>query len=182
MEGQEARGVFTVCDGRVKLFGSSANGKTMIFRIAEAGEIIGLPSTLAAKPYELTAEALEPTQASFIRRENFLEYLRAHGDAALRVAEMLSGIYYATCREVRYLGLSGRVEEKLARFLLDHKAGKAKDTIVLTLTHDDIAGMLGTTRETVSRLFAGFKRKKLIEASGATVKLDRKGLGKVAGV
>src|SRR5579862_8640946 len=89
VEGQEARGVFTVCEGRVKLFGSSANGKTMIFRIAEAGEIIGLPSTLAAKPYELTAEALEPTQASFISRENFLEYLRAHGDAALRVAEML---------------------------------------------------------------------------------------------
>jgi len=51
VEGQEPRGVFILCNGRVKLFGASATGKAVIFRIAESGEIIGLPSTLSAKPY-----------------------------------------------------------------------------------------------------------------------------------
>jgi CRP/FNR family transcriptional regulator, cyclic AMP receptor protein len=56
VEGQEPRGVFVICSGRVKLTGGSARGKSLIFRIADAGEIVGLPGTLSEKPYELTAE------------------------------------------------------------------------------------------------------------------------------
>src|ERR1700674_2484137 len=143
VEGQDPRGVFILCNGRVKLLGSSGAGKTIIFRIAEAGEIIGLPSTLSFKPYELTAQALEPTQSNFIPREKFLGFLRQHGEAALRVAEMMSNIYHATCQEVRYLGLSSSVAEKLARFLLDLKPvrdseqGHIKAT--MTLTHEEVA-------------------------------------------
>jgi CRP/FNR family transcriptional regulator len=76
VEGQEPRGVFILCTGKVKLTAGSASGKSLIMRIAEAGEIIGLPSTISAKPYELTAEALEPVQANFISREPFLNFLR----------------------------------------------------------------------------------------------------------
>jgi CRP-like cAMP-binding protein len=101
--------------------GGSSSRKALIFRIAEAGEIIGLPTTLSAKPY---AETVEPTQAIFIGREDFLTFLREHGEATLQVAEMLSNIYYATGQEVRYLGLSNTAAEKLARFLLDLKPTK----------------------------------------------------------
>jgi CRP/FNR family transcriptional regulator, cyclic AMP receptor protein len=89
IEGQDPRGVFILCNGRVKLFGDAAAGKSVIFRIAESGEIVGLPSTLSEKPYEVTAEALEPTQANFIQRDKFLAFLSEHGDATLKVAEML---------------------------------------------------------------------------------------------
>jgi len=178
VEGQKPRGVFILCKGRVKLFGSSASGKSVIFRIADSGEIIGLPSTLSAKPFELTAEALEPTQANFIRSEDFLLFLREHGDAALRVAEMLSNIYYATCREVRYLGLAQSTEEKLARFLLDLKPANsskgAQAKVILTLTQEEIANMIGTSRETVSRVLAAFKRRRWIEMQGSTITISRK--------
>jgi CRP/FNR family transcriptional regulator, cyclic AMP receptor protein len=141
VEGQEPRGIFILCNGRVKLYGGSPSGKTLIFRIAEAGEIIGLPGTLSAKPYEVTAEALEPTQANFIRRDDFLAFLRRHGETALRVAEMLSNIYHATCQEVRYLGLSSSAAEKLARFLLDLKPAKNSHAgeihANLLLTHEE---------------------------------------------
>ena len=70
VEGQEPRGVFILRGGRVKLYGAAASGKSIIFRVAEAGELIGLPSTLSAKPYEVTAEVLEPLQANFIRRDD----------------------------------------------------------------------------------------------------------------
>jgi CRP/FNR family transcriptional regulator len=184
VEGQEPRGVFILCNGRVKLSGGSEEGKSLIFRIAEVGEIIGLPGTISNQPYELTAEALEPTQANFIRRDDFLLFLREHGDAALRVAETLSNIYYATCREVRYLGLSNSAAESLARFLLDLIASKKPDNghvrASLTLTHEEIAQMIGSSRETVSRLFASFKRKKLIEVHGSIlVVLDQLGLKKI---
>jgi CRP/FNR family cyclic AMP-dependent transcriptional regulator len=183
VEGQEPRGVFILCNGRVKLFGASAAGKAVIFRIADPGEIIGLPSTLSSRPYEVTAEALEPTQANFIPREAFLAFLREHGETALRVAEMLSNIYHTTCQEIRYLGLSSSAIGKLARFLLDLKPPKnlpSKDReasgarVTLTLTHEEIANMIGTSRETVSRLLASFKRKHLIEVHGSTVVINDK--------
>ena len=185
VEGQEPRGIFVICNGSVKLSATSAAGKSLILRIADAGEVIGLPGTISGKPYEATAEAQEPIQANFIPRKPFLEFLRAHGDVALRVAEALSDIYYATYREVRCLGLSGSVEGKLAGFLLDfaarHPSGTgALDTgptrAVLTLTHEEIADTIGSSRETVSRLFADFKRKGLVQVHGSSLVIDRPGL------
>ena len=186
VEGQDPRGVFILCNGRVKLYGAASTGKSVIFRIAEAGEIVGLPSTLSNKPYEVTAEALEPTQANFIRRDLFLSFLRQHGDAALKVAEMLSAIYYSTCQEVRYLGLASTAVEKLARFLLDLKpsngADPVKPKVVLTLTHEEIANMIGTSRETVSRLVNDLRRKGFIEFHGAALTLvNKKGLQDLVG-
>jgi CRP/FNR family cyclic AMP-dependent transcriptional regulator len=181
VEGQDPRGVFILCNGKVKLSAGSADGKSLIMRIADAGEIIGLPGTISARPYELTAEALEPLQANFITRESFLGFLREHGDASLRIAQILSDIYYATYQEVRYLGLSSSAGEKLARFLLDWNANHGGDSdglrSVLTLTHEEIAEMLGTSRETISRLFADFKRQQLVEVRGSSlVIIDKPGL------
>jgi CRP/FNR family cyclic AMP-dependent transcriptional regulator len=178
VEGQEPRGVFVLCNGRVKLTAGSADGKSLILRIADPGEIVGLPGTISGKPYELTAEVLEPMQANFIPRETFLRFLREHGDAALRVAQILSEIYHATCQEVRYLGLSGSAAEKLARFLLNwtdnHSENGHPSRAVLTLTHEEIAEMIGASRETVTRLFADFKRQHLIEVRGSTLLISNK--------
>ena len=179
VEGQEPRGVFVVCSGRVKLSAGSASGKALILRIAESGEVVGLPGTISGKPYELTAEAIEPIQANFIPREAFLHFLRKHGQAALRVAELLSNIYLATYREVKYLGLSGSAAGKLARFLLDFAEthGKSENGTVratLALTHEEIAEMIGASRETVTRIFASFKRRQLIEVHGSTVVIKDK--------
>jgi CRP/FNR family transcriptional regulator, cyclic AMP receptor protein len=183
VEGQEPRGVFVICNGRVKLSAGSAGGRSLILRIADPGEVIGLPSTISGKPYEATAEAQEPIQANFIPREAFLEFLRVHDEAALRVAETLSDIYYATYREVRCLGLSASAEEKLACFLLDFAVGHASDDeqtrTVLTLTHEEIAETIGSSRETVTRLFANFKRKGLVQVRGSSLVIDKTGLQKL---
>ena len=172
VEGQEARGAFVLCNGRVKLSTGSSHGKSVILRIAEAGEVVGLPGTISGKPYEATAEALEPIQANFLPRQQFLQFMHEHGDAATRVAEMLCHIYYATYQEVKYLGLSESAAEKLARFILDLVPSGQHDgpiRVQLTLTHEEIAEMVGASRETVTRLFASFKKDKLIEVHGSTL-------------
>jgi CRP/FNR family transcriptional regulator, cyclic AMP receptor protein len=188
VEGQEPRGVFVLCNGRVKLSAGSADGKSLILRIADPGEVIGLPGTISGKEYEVTAEALEPIQANFIPRELFLQFLREHGEAALRVARILSDIYQAMYQEVRYLGLSGSAAEKLARFILDLTAENGKTNaqgdglqrVPLTLTHEEIAQMIGSSRETVTRLFTDFKHRHLVEVHGSTLIIKNKaGLEKV---
>jgi len=178
VEGQEPRGVFIICNGRLKLSTTSSQGKSIIVRTAKEGEVIGLPSTLSGKPYDLTAEAMEPVQANFIGREAFLQFLQHHSEAALRTAEILSNIYHNTLAEVRYLGLSASAPQKLARFLLDlllndlPENGPTRST--LTLTHREIAETIGASRETVTRLFAQFKRKGWIEVHGSSVSLKNR--------
>jgi CRP/FNR family transcriptional regulator, cyclic AMP receptor protein len=173
VEGQTPRGVFILCSGRVKLSTSSADGKTLILRISEPGEVLGLPATVTGKPYELTADVIEPTQANFVAREDFLLFLREHGEAALRVAQQLGEIYHGAISEMRSIGLSHSVGEKLARFLLDLSAnqdpGKGDVRLTLTLTHEEIAQMIGSSRETVTRLFGDFKKKQLLQVKGSTL-------------
>jgi CRP/FNR family transcriptional regulator, cyclic AMP receptor protein len=181
LEGEEARGVYMVLKGRVRLTANAADGKMLLLRIAEPGEIIGLPGAIAGQTYVLTAEALEPVEAKYISRGPFLEFLRDNGEAALRVAEILNEIYHATFQEVRHLGLSSSAAEKLARFLLDATAargsGGAPQRTSLALTHEEIAEMVGVARETVTRLFTTFKRERLIEMRGsALVITNRAGL------
>ena len=173
VEGQSPRGVFILCSGRVKLSTSSADGRTLILRMAESGDVLGIPASVTGKPYELTADVLEPTQANFIHRQDFLNFLRDHGEAALRVAQQLGEIYHSAVSEMRTIGLSHSVAEKLARFLLDLSArpGNAKEEVKLslTLTHEEIAQIIGASRETVTRVFTDFKKKEFLQVKGSAV-------------
>jgi CRP/FNR family cyclic AMP-dependent transcriptional regulator len=186
VEGQSPRGVFILCTGKVKLSTSSADGRALILRISESGEVLGLPATVTGKPYELTADVIEPTQANFIARTDFLAFLREHGEAALRVAQQLGETYHSAISEMRTIGLSHSAGEKLARFLLDlssdHDAGKGDIKLTLTLTHEEIAQMIGASRETVTRLFSDFKKKELLQIKGSTLIIKNKaGLESVLG-
>jgi CRP/FNR family transcriptional regulator len=181
VEGQSPRGVFILCSGRVKLFTSSADGRSLILRIADAGEVLGLPATVTGKPYELTADVIEPTQANFISRQDFLNFLREHGEVGLRVAQQMGETYHSAIAEMRTIGLSHSVAEKLARFLLDlttdHYDSKGEAKLTLTLTHEEIAQMIGASRETVTRLFGDFKKKQLLQVKGSTIIIkDKAGL------
>ena len=178
VEGQSPRGVFVLCSGKVKLSTSSADGRSLILRISESGEVLGLPATVTGKPYELTADVIEPTQANFISREDFLHFLREHGEAALRVAQQLGETYHSAIAEMRTIGLSHSAAEKLARFLLDlsaaHEEENGKVRLTLTLTHEEIAQMIGTSRETVTRVFANFKHQRLVEVHGSSLIITNK--------
>ena len=187
VEGQSPRGVFVLCHGRAKLSTSSADGKTIILKIAEPGEILGLSATVSGKSYEVTAELMEPSQANFITRQDFLNFLRDHGDASLRVAEQLSQNYHSAYEEIRSLGLSHSASEKLAKLLLEWaKDGNGKDKgevrLTVTLTHEEIAQLIGTSRETVTRALADLKKKQLVQVKGSTVVIRNKAaLEKLAG-
>jgi CRP/FNR family transcriptional regulator len=179
VEGQGPRGIFVLCKGRVKLSICSTDGKTLILKIAEPGEVLGLSATVSGKTYELTAETIDPCQVNFVKREDFLRFLKEHSDACFRVAEQLSDKYNTACREIRSLGLSHSAAEKLAKLLLEwsSKSGesnKQEPRVRLSLTHEEIAQMIGTSRETVTRLFAELKKRQIVLSRGATLVIRNK--------
>jgi CRP/FNR family transcriptional regulator, cyclic AMP receptor protein len=178
IEGQQPRGVFVLCTGKVKLSTSSSEGKTIITKISEAGDVLGLNATISNRPYEVSAEMIEPGQANFITRDAFLHFLREYGEVAVRVAEQLSRNYYTAYEEIRTLGLTSSPSERFAKLLLgwSHTSANADPLQVkLTLTHEEIGEMIGTTRETVSRLFSEFKKRQLVQLKGATLVIRNKG-------
>lgn len=178
VEGQAPRGIYIVCSGRVKLTTTSRDGKTLILRIAQAGEVLGLHGTVSGKPYELTAETLQPCQLDFIKREDFLKFLQNHADACLNAAQHLSENCQTAYEMIRSLGLSHSVSEKLARLLLewasDGETTKDGIRIKISLTHEEIAQLIGTSRETVTRVLGEFRDKELAQLRGSTLLIRNK--------
>jgi CRP/FNR family transcriptional regulator len=173
LEGQSARGVYIICNGRVKLSTTSRDGRTLILRIAESGEVLGLHASVSGQPYELTAETLQPCQLDFIKHDDFLDFLQNHGDACLKAAEHLSQTCQSAYEMIRALGLSHSVSEKMARLLLEW-ASDGEDTkegirIKISLTHEEMGQLIGTSRETVTRILADFRDKQFAQLRGSTL-------------
>ncbi len=128
-------------------------------------------SGVSGTPYQLTAETLDPCQISFIKRDDFVQFMKEHSDVCLRVAEELSNKYHSACRELRSHGLSHSAEEKLAKLLLEWstrngESSKAEPRVTLEMTHEEIAQRIGISRETATRLLARMKERKIAQFRG----------------
>jgi len=173
MEGQAARGIYIVCQGRVKLMTTNSEGKTLIVKIAHPGEVLGLQAVVTGHPYELTVETLQPSQLAYVGSEQFLRFLRTHGDACLRATQHLSQDCQSAYEVIRSIGLCHSVPGKLARLLLQWSAGGHVSggaiRMKMSLTHEELAQLIGSSRETVTRILGDLKRRGVLELHGATL-------------
>jgi CRP/FNR family transcriptional regulator, cyclic AMP receptor protein len=173
-EGQAPRGVFLLCRGSVKLSISAGDGKTVISHIATAGEVLGLSSTVTGNAYKTTAETLEPSQINFVRREDFVRLLARSASSCANAVHQLSHECEVNMDHIRALGLSHSAAEKLANVLLRwcDEQGKPSENgtrVQLLMTHEDISQLIGTSRETVTRLLKDFRDRKILSVRGSTL-------------
>jgi len=168
-----SNGVFVICTGQVKLSCTSREGRTLILKIAMPGDVLGLGAVISGSRYEVTAETIEPTEIKNIRREDFLSFIQKHGEASLHAAKALSEEYKAAFFDARRLALSGSAAGRLAGALLDWgraaSCGRSEMRFTMALTHEELANLVGTSRETVTRMLGRFKREKLIQVRGASI-------------
>jgi CRP/FNR family transcriptional regulator, cyclic AMP receptor protein len=178
IEGQTPRGIFLLCQGQAKLSVTARDGKTLILRIAKAGEVLGLDAVVRGKPYEVTVETMQPCQTNFVIRDDFLRFLKEHGDARLQAVQHLS----RDCREAydtaRSIGLAHSVSARVAKFFLASATeGQVMNGVLrakIALTHDEIAQLTGTSRETITRTLSEFRKKGIIELKGSTLTIHNK--------
>ncbi len=172
-EGQRSNGVFVMCTGQVKLSATSRDGRTMILKIGRPGDVLGLGATLNNLPYEVTAETLEPCQVKAMRSVEFLDFLKSFGEVSRHAAQTLAREYNDVFLDARRLGLAGSAAAKLAQLLLEWARTEGCDRpelrFTMALTHDELASMAGTSRETVTRLLNKFERDKIIRRAGSTL-------------
>lgn len=183
LEGQLPRGVFVLHRGRVKLSITNAGGKRLISRIAFPGDILGLHSAMIGDPYDTTAETLRPSQLEFITRVDLLRFLNDNGDARLHVLLHLSQDYAKAYELIRPIALRHSASARLARLLLDSSTGEQSvgAEILVKLTHEDFAQLIGVSRETVTRSLADFRRRRILDSVGSPLHIrNRPALEKIA--
>ncbi len=186
LENEQARGIFLLCSGKVKLSVSSRGGKTLILQLARPGEVLGLSASMSGIPYEVTAEALHPSKVVFVRREDFVRFLNHFPEVYQAVIRQLNSQYTRACQQLRTVGLSTSANEKVARLFL-HWFSEEEQTseaahIKMALTHEQIAECVGSTRETITRTLSEFKHKHLVTLKGTTVTIpSRSALQAVCG-
>jgi CRP/FNR family cyclic AMP-dependent transcriptional regulator len=175
VEGQMPRGAFVLCSGRVKLSTTSRDGKVLIIKIAEAGEVLGLSAVISGTSYELTAETAVPCQINYIERDALLRLMETHGELGLHSAQTLSADFQVAYRDIHDLILARSSAGKLAKLLLSWTPSREKHTLSSEIrirngvTHEEMAQMIGASRETVTRLLSDLKKRELIRLDGSTL-------------
>ncbi len=177
-EGQVPRVVATICEGRIKLTKSSQDGRTLIVKVAKAGDVLGLTAALRHAPYEVTAQAIEPSHVMTFSRTDFLHFLERHPEGSLHAAESLSKEYLSVLNEACRLALAPTIAGRVAHLLLE--LAREEDVlpspqpeIHMPLKHEDLASMLGSSRESVTRALNELKRQKIISIRGTKIILLR---------
>jgi CRP/FNR family cyclic AMP-dependent transcriptional regulator len=173
-EGQPSQGVYLVRSGSAKLSISSEQGRVVILRVALPGDLLGVSAVLSGTPYEATAETLEPCRIDFITRSEFIPLHDTNKDFSHDVLHALKEELTELLERTRLLLLSETAAEKLARLLLkwadeDGNVVVNGTRVNTNFTHGEVAQMICTSRETVTRLFGEFSRRGLIQLEGNTI-------------
>ncbi len=97
-QGSEVLGVHLVECGEVRVLLSAGQSQKQLLEVVDPGTLLGLSETMSGSKYRITAEAVSETTVAFIPREQFLEFLREHGDFSTQVVRLLSedlhGLYH----------------------------------------------------------------------------------------
>jgi CRP/FNR family transcriptional regulator, cyclic AMP receptor protein len=171
-EMQMPRGVFIACSGRCKLSLQARDGKTIILKIAGNRQVFGLSALISGVPSPITVTTLELCQIKFVERTAFLGLLEKDGRVALACAKLLASQVTESFDNVHELLFARSSTEKLARLLLSwvsHEPRNRELKVPTEFTHEEMAQMIGSSRETVTRLLSDMKRKELIRWEGATL-------------
>lgn len=187
VQGDEAPGIHLLHAGQVKLTMNSSRGRTLILKISEPGEILGLHNCVSLANYEVSAESLQRCEITFVRRDDFLRLLAREPQVLQAVAAQLSRECHTAYGLIHSLATSNCISERLARLLLDladaephptapktgeTRVGQAQESdarVSVGLTHEEIAQMIGTSRETVTRLLKEFRTRRLAMLKGSTL-------------
>jgi CRP/FNR family transcriptional regulator, cyclic AMP receptor protein len=179
-EGEPARGVFILRTGRAAASISSSEGRLVILRIAQAGDVLGLNSVLRNASYNTTVKTIESCRTEFIPRKELVDLMERNQPTAQAIAQLLSREVAELTDRARSLLLPQTANAKLAKLLLEWSEDAAQ--IIKNFTHEEIAHMICSSRETVTRLLATLTRRHIIRVTVDSILIsDRAALQKIAG-
>ena len=180
-EGDEGKGFFVIAEGRIKVFKVSAEGKEQILHIFEAGQPFGEVPVFAGQRFPASAQAIDKARIWFFPRAAIVELVTANPSLALNMLSEMSRKLRLFAAQIENLSLK-EMPARLASYLI-HLADEQgqKETVMLKISKGQLASILGTIPETLSRMFAKLSATNLIRVEGKKITLlDRDGLEDLA--
>jgi len=167
MEGEFGEAVHFVVDGMVKIYKTSENGKEHILYIAGPGDIFAEVILFNEVNYPATAEVMEKARIAKIRNEDLEKVLKAHPSMAVAIIKVLNKRLIDAQQRVKSLALDntyGRTAQMLVKLAMEHGVKTEKGMeLELAISRQELANIVGTTRETVTRVLMAFKKYNLID-------------------
>ena len=180
-KGDNAKGFYLVVYGKIKIYKLSLEGKEQILHIFGSGEIFGEVPVFAGGSYPANAEAIEPSRTLFFPRMSFLELMRRQPAIAVNMLGILSQRLRMFTHLIEDLSLK-EVPGRLAAYLIYlGERSPSLQTLELEITKTQLASLLGTIPETLSRILAKMAQQGIISVEGRKIRvLDRKSLESLA--
>lgn len=176
-EGDEADGFYIVSSGQIKVFKMNPMGKEHILHIFGPGEPVGEVPVFSKQPFPANAEALVKSSTLFFPRKDFVALIENNPSIALNMLAVLSRRLRQFATQIENLSLK-EVPARLAGYLLYIAEEQKNEGVVqLPVSKGQLASLLGTIPETLSRIFARMSDEGLIQVEGRSITiLDRQGL------
>ena len=176
-EGDPGIGFFMVASGKVKIFKMSFDGKEQILHIFGPGEPFGEVPVFHGSPFPANAETLTEADLLFFPRTEFVNLVTATPSLALNMLAVLALRLRRFATQIESLSLKevpGRLASYL-HYLMEEQ--QRVDKVVLDIPKGQLASLLGTSSETLSRIFNKMTEEGLIRVEGKTISiLDAEGL------
>lgn len=167
MEGEPGEALYFLLSGKVKISKLVEDGREQILHILQAGDIFAEVVLIDRGSYPATAEVIEEAQVGMLRNDDVENLIRTNPDIALKILKVMSQRLRQAQIQVRDLALRdtyGRLASMLLILAKDHGcSGDNGVKIDLSLSRQELANLIGTSRETVTRILSDFKRSKVID-------------------
>jgi CRP/FNR family transcriptional regulator, dissimilatory nitrate respiration regulator len=176
-EGDEGDGFYVLASGRIKIFKLNPDGREQILHIFGPGEPFGEVALFSGKHFPAGAQTLEEASVLFFPREAFISLIKSNPELALNMLAVLSVRLRIFTQIVENLSLKevpGRVAAYIL-YLSDRLGGAS--TLELDITKSQLAALLGTIPETLSRILGRMSSRGFLSIDGASIRiLDREEL------
>ncbi len=174
--GDPSRNVYLLTQGRIILTNLGAGGHVVTLEILEPGDMFGEFEALEGAPRDTAAEVLDHAVVCVLPWEAFRQYLAKHPTIGLKLTHMISWRLRRTHSRIEDL-VCRNVAARLAHVLLELNQSEASRGVRTTMTHQELANVVGCTRETVSNTLGRFRHQGLIRCHGRAVTIvDKQGL------
>ncbi len=164
-EGEPGDTIYFVKSGRVKVFKTTEDGREQILRLIEPGEVIGEAVLFEGGGYPASAEVMEDSEICLIRNPDLEQLVMQHGEIAIRLIRVLSRRLKEAQHQVRDLALKdayARTAGILFKLAQNSLASAEGIEVKPDLSRQELANMIGTSRETVSRILSDFQQQKIL--------------------
>jgi len=170
-EDEQATGFFVVTNGKIKVYKLSFEGREQILHIFGPGEVFGEVPVFAGKKYPASADAMEKSQILFFPRDSLIQLIAKNPSIALNMLAVLSMRLRRFTSMIDDLSLR-EVPGRLAKHLLYLSEQKQNSQdLELNITKGQLASLLGTIPETLSRILTKMTEQGIIESDGKKIRI-----------